>query len=141
MRQREVAVVVMDDERLDVRGIIGLARGWVPVVADAGRSQERRIKNGRIAEDIEHEPGPAVHRHYRALPRLVVGLRNDPRRLLPPVLERVEAVIDTPRGVFRVEDAENAAVVLDVTHTRYSRMKPPASSTPAIFATMSRPLK
>lgn len=113
MGEREVALLVVDDERLDVGRVRRGAARRVARVADGGVAEELRLEEVLVAEHVEDEAEVAVRRHHAAVLRLVVGGRDDAGRLLASVLERVEAEIGQAGGIGVVEDPEDATVIAD----------------------------
>ena len=112
-REGEVAVVADGD--LSVRAGVNeeglrlahrdLARGRVARVAD-GRDAGQTVEP-LLVEDLGDEP----HRALRAEHCAVGG--DDAARLLPAVLQLVEAEVGEPRGVVVPVDAEHAALVAE----------------------------
>ncbi len=119
--ERDVARLVVDDEGLHVGEVVRRARRRVADMADGAVAEERLGEEALVAEDVEHEAEVAVDGHHAALAALVVGGGHDARALLPAVLERVEAVVRLARGVAAAEDAEDAAVFLDLSHRKAGR--------------------
>src|SRR3989441_922176 len=100
-RYREGPLAVTGEHRLGV-GEHGGAGGRVPRVAD--RDVARQIVQHPFTEDVRDEPHAAV----RAGDALTVH-RHHPRRLLPAVLQAVEAEIGDAGCVGNAGDADDAA--------------------------------
>ena len=99
------AAVALDQVRLRVRGH-GVARGRVAHVADRPVPGERVEPLRR--EHVVHQ----AHALLEADPRPVA--RRDARRLLAAVLQGVEPHVGEVRGLGVAEDAEEAALVVEV---------------------------
>src|SRR5206468_10608712 len=95
----------LDHERLAVLEH-GRAAGRVAVVADGEAAAEPR--QDLLAEDLRHVAHAAVA--DEGLP--VRG--HDARRLLPPVLEGVEAQVRERRRLRMAEDADHAALLVEL---------------------------
>ena len=59
------------------------------------RQRPRQVPENVLPKDIRHQPQPRVSANYRPV------RRRNPGRLLPPVLQRVQAVITPLDGVLR----------------------------------------
>ena len=105
VRQRELALVAVDHDglRVDQRRIAG---GRIARVAD-GRGAGQ-VRDHFRRENLLHVAHGLVHVQVRA-----VG-RGDASRFLPAMLQRVEAEIGQLRGLGMAENAEDAAVIVEV---------------------------
>ena len=103
--QRELALVAIDHDRLrvDQRGVAG--RG-IARVADRGVAGQALDHLRR--ENFLHVAQASVQVQVRA-----VG-RGDARRFLAAMLQRVEAEIGQLRRFGMAEDAEHAAVIVEM---------------------------
>ena len=99
------AAVALDEVRLRVRGH-GVARGRVAHVAD-GPVPGKRVEP-RLREHVVHQP------HALLEPDRLPVARRDARRLLAAVLQGVEPHVGEVRGLGVAEDAEEAALVVEV---------------------------
>src|SRR5439155_22144265 len=105
VRDRERPLGPLDHERLAVLEH-GRAAGRVAVVADGEAAAEPR--QDLLAEDLRYVAHAAVA--DEGLP--VRG--HDARRLLPPVLEGVEAEVRERRRLRMAEDADHAALLVEL---------------------------
>ena len=104
VRERERSAPGREDDRLRVREKRCAGRR-VPHVTD-GRAT-RKSGEPRFIEDV----GDVAHLPFDE--KLLPVERGDPGRLLPAVLERVEAQVRDVGGVLGVGDPENAAFVAE----------------------------
>ncbi len=110
---RQVAVVA-DGERAarvvdrDGLGVLDVRAAGRRVADVADRDATRELGELLLRERVLHEPHGAVR-----VERLAVG-RDDARRLLPAVLQRVKAEVGHVGGFGVAEDAEDAAFVAEV---------------------------
>ena len=105
MRQREIARMVSEDEGLHVLAAAAPCRR-VAHMADGHAAVERR--KVVAVEDLGHQP-LALDRREAAL----LGT-DDAARLLAAVLQGMKAVVDDSRRIVHAEDAEDAALLVDV---------------------------
>ena len=104
VRQREIARVVTEKERLDVLNAAAAGRG-VTHVADGHRTfQGRQLL---FVENLGHQSLA-----LDAAEGAVLIHRNDAGTLLPAVLQGVEAVVSQRRGVRHPVDAEHPALLV-----------------------------
>ena len=102
---RDRAAVALDEVGLRVRGH-GVARGRVADVADRAVPGQRLEAARR--EHVVHEA------HALLEPEPLAVAAGDARRLLPAVLQGVEPHVGEVRGLGVAEDAEEAALVVEV---------------------------
>ena len=100
----DLAVLAGDEEGLRL-AYRDLARGRVARVADGGRAGQ--AVQTLLAEDL----GDQAHRALRA--EHVAAGGDDAARLLPAVLQLVEAEVCEARGIGVAVDAEDAALVVE----------------------------
>ncbi len=111
MRQREVARVVVENERLHVVYSPAARRG-VSHVADGRRAGERF--EFLFGENLAHQPQPL----YMVQLSVVEGRYS--AALLPAVLQVVQPVICERRGVGHSENAEHSALLVQFVENRRS---------------------
>jgi hypothetical protein len=116
VRDRDRAVAIGGDERLEVRRMVR-TRGGVTVVPDGARSGQRRDDVAR--EDLRDQTAPAVHME----PTIVRGA--DACALLAAMLQRVEAQVREPGRFGMAEDPEDAALSFRIVHVASLTLRPP----------------
>ena len=107
MRQREVARVVAEEERLDILHAAASGRGVTHMADGRGTFQRGEF---RLVENLRHQPSA-----LDAAERAALVHRDDAGPLLPAVLQGVETVIGQRRGVRHSVDAEHPALLVQFT--------------------------
>ena len=115
VRQREVALLVVDHKRLDVGRVGGTSRCGVARVSDGGVAKERVLER-LLLEHVQHQSKILHHGHCLAALGLVVDAGDDACGLLPAVLKGVKAEVRQAGRLRVVEDTKEAAVIARFVH-------------------------
>ena len=110
MRHGQVALAVVDNERLDVGDIVRGARRRVAVVSDRCIAAQLILQEALIAEHLRDQPGSPVEVEAKALLVTDELAGNDPRGFLSAMLKRVQAVVGLHGGKRVAVDPEDPAV-------------------------------
>ena len=127
-RVHQIAVVgegddaahAVGDEGLEIVGAAG-AGGGIPVVTEGDIAREGG--QAFLGENVRDEAEPPVN-------RVAAGVEgDDPRPLLPPVLQRVEAEEGQFRRVLHAGDSDDSALLAPRFHFAVTSPEPVAGST------------